>query len=81
MRCFASILTSGIAFAMAIGSAQQPSSGGQSKVLKTTKVGGEGGGTTSMPTLLDAGCTFHAAARGWLRPLAQDPQRRPSRHG
>src|SRR5438093_3142487 len=43
MRRFASILTSAIAVAVAIGSAQQPSSGGPYKVLKTARVGGEGG--------------------------------------
>jgi DNA-binding beta-propeller fold protein YncE len=43
MYRFASILTSAIVFAAAIGSAQQPSTGGPYKVLKTARVGGEGG--------------------------------------
>jgi DNA-binding beta-propeller fold protein YncE len=40
---FAAILTGAIVLAMAIVSAQQPSGGGPYKVLKTAKVGGEGG--------------------------------------
>jgi DNA-binding beta-propeller fold protein YncE len=43
MYRFVSILTSTIVFAAAIGLAQQPSSGGPYKVLKTARVGGEGG--------------------------------------
>src|SRR5216684_1103438 len=42
MRRFAAILTSVIVFAVGITWAQQPSSGGPYKVLKTAKVGGEG---------------------------------------
>jgi DNA-binding beta-propeller fold protein YncE len=43
MHRFAAILTSAIIFSVAIGSAQQPSPGGPYKVLKTARVGGEGG--------------------------------------
>src|ERR1700730_2669364 len=43
MHRFASILTTAIVFAVVVGSAQQPSSGGPYKVLKAAKVGGEGG--------------------------------------
>jgi DNA-binding beta-propeller fold protein YncE len=43
MHRFAAILTSAIVFSVAIGSAQQSSSGGPYKVLKTARVGGEGG--------------------------------------
>src|SRR5450759_1478192 len=43
MHRFAAILTGAIVFAVAIASAQQPSSGGPYKVLKTANVGGEGG--------------------------------------
>ena len=42
MYRFASILTGAIVFAVTIGSAQQPSSGGPYKVLKRANVGGEG---------------------------------------
>ena len=42
MHRFAAIVTSAIVFAVTIGSAQQPSSGPY-KVLKTARVGGEGG--------------------------------------
>ena len=42
MHRFIAILTSAIIFAVAIGSAQQPSSGGPYKVLKRANVGGEG---------------------------------------
>src|SRR5260221_11265511 len=42
MHRFTAILTGAMVFAMAIGSAQQPSSGGPYKVLKTARVGGEG---------------------------------------
>src|SRR5947207_10470972 len=43
MNRFAALLTGAIVFSVAIGSAQQPSSGGPYKVLKTARVGGEGG--------------------------------------
>src|SRR5579862_2408831 len=43
MHRFYAILTCAIVVAVAIGSAQQPSSGGPYKVLKTARVGGEGG--------------------------------------
>jgi hypothetical protein len=43
MHRFAAILTSAILFAVAAGSAQPPSAGGPYKVLKTARVGGEGG--------------------------------------
>ena len=42
MYRFAAILTSAIVFAVAISAAQQPSSDGPYKVLKTARVGGEG---------------------------------------
>src|SRR5947207_13501388 len=43
MNRFAALLTGAIVFSVAIGSAQQPSSGGPYKVLKTARLGGEGG--------------------------------------
>ena len=43
MHRFAAILTSAIVIAVAVGLAQQPSNGGPYRVLKTTRVGGEGG--------------------------------------
>src|SRR5881394_324409 len=43
MNRFAALLTGAIVFSVAIGLAQQPSSGGPYKVLKTARVGGEGG--------------------------------------
>jgi len=43
MQRFTAILTGAFVFAVAIGSAQQPASGGPYKVLKTARVGGEGG--------------------------------------
>src|SRR5207302_937625 len=42
MHRFAAILTTAIVFALGIGWAQQPSSGGPYKVLRTSRVGGEG---------------------------------------
>src|SRR5947209_11041084 len=42
MHRFTAILTGTIVFAVAIGSAQQPSNGGPYKVLKRANVGGEG---------------------------------------
>ena len=42
MHRFTAILTGAIVFAVAIGSAQQPSNGGPYKVLKRANVGGEG---------------------------------------
>jgi len=43
MHRFLAILTGAILFAVAIGSAQQPSSGGPYRVMKRANVGGEGG--------------------------------------
>ena len=43
MQRFSAILTGAILFAAAVGSAQQSSGGGPYKVLKTARVGGEGG--------------------------------------
>jgi hypothetical protein len=43
MNRFAALLTGALVLSTAIGSAQQPSSGGPYKVLKTARVGGEGG--------------------------------------
>jgi DNA-binding beta-propeller fold protein YncE len=43
MHRFIAVLGGAIVLAVAIGSAQQPSSGGPYRVLKTAKVGGEGG--------------------------------------
>jgi DNA-binding beta-propeller fold protein YncE len=43
MDRFVVVLTSALAFAIASGSAQQPSTDGPYKVLKTARVGGEGG--------------------------------------
>src|SRR5579862_9625434 len=43
MHRFSSTLSCAIVLAIAIGSAQQPSGGGPYKVIKTAKVGGEGG--------------------------------------
>src|SRR5438477_5576035 len=43
MHRFAAILASAIVFTVAIGLAQQPAAGGPYKVLKTARVGGEGG--------------------------------------
>ncbi len=43
MHRFAAVVTGAILVAGAVGSAQQPSSGGPYKVLKTARVGGEGG--------------------------------------
>ncbi len=43
MYRFAAILTGAIIFTVAAGSAQQPSTDGPYQVLKTAKVGGEGG--------------------------------------
>src|SRR5947207_9908703 len=43
MNRFAALLTGAIVFSVAIGSAQQPAAGGPYKVLKTARVGGEGG--------------------------------------
>lgn len=43
MHRFAAILSSAIIFAVTVGSAQQPSASGPYKVIKTARVGGEGG--------------------------------------
>jgi hypothetical protein len=73
MSRFAAILAGAITVRGGIAAAQQPLSGGPYRVLKTARVGGEGGFDYIYATSRDGGYTFLAERRRRCLPRRRDP--------
>ena len=81
MYRFTAIVMIGISCLVVTGSAQQPSGGGPYKVLKTARVGGEGGWDYIYADAAGRRLYIPRGGRARLRPRTRRPRRQRSRHG